>query len=169
MPEQALAGHLSKATGMDISGKMVDEYKTRLADLAPTTPQGAPLPINTHVGDLLAEELSPELPRVEGFDLAAVGLGFHHFDNFPRAVARLAACLKPGGTLLILDFTEEGDRLDPAPGVTAQGFSEQMMVGLFEQAGLQDAAYTLMDGHAELMHHGKAGRKKVFLARGRKV
>lgn len=39
-----------------------------------------------------------------GFDLAVVGLGFHHFDDPNLAARRLAARLKPGGVLVILDF-----------------------------------------------------------------
>lgn len=39
-----------------------------------------------------------------GFDLAVVGLGFHHFDDPDLAAKRLAARLKPGGVLMIIDF-----------------------------------------------------------------
>jgi SAM-dependent methyltransferase len=38
------------------------------------------------------------------FDIAAVGLGFHHFEDPVLAATRLAERLKPGGVLLILDF-----------------------------------------------------------------
>lgn len=39
-----------------------------------------------------------------GFDLAVVGLGFHHFDDPDLAAKRLAARLRPGGVLMIIDF-----------------------------------------------------------------
>lgn len=39
-----------------------------------------------------------------GFDLAVVGLGFHHFDAPDLAAKRLAARLRPGGVLMIIDF-----------------------------------------------------------------
>lgn len=42
--------------------------------------------------------------KFSGFDLAVVGLGFHHFDDPDLAAKRLAARLKPGGVLLIIDF-----------------------------------------------------------------
>ena len=42
--------------------------------------------------------------RFFGFDLAVVGLGFHHFDDPDLAAKRLAARLKPGGVLMIIDF-----------------------------------------------------------------
>jgi SAM-dependent methyltransferase len=38
------------------------------------------------------------------FDLAVVGLGFHHFEDPTLAAARLAERLKPGGVLMIIDF-----------------------------------------------------------------
>lgn len=53
------------------------------------------------------EDQDPEAFRdgkFSGFDLAVVGLGFHHFDDPDLAAKRLAARLKPGGVLLIIDF-----------------------------------------------------------------
>jgi len=43
-------------------------------------------------------------PEFYNFDIAAVGLGFHHFDKPALAARRLAERLKTGGVLLILDF-----------------------------------------------------------------
>lgn len=53
------------------------------------------------------EDQDPEAFRdakFSGFDLAVVGLGFHHFDDPDLAAKRLAARLKPGGALMIIDF-----------------------------------------------------------------
>lgn len=38
------------------------------------------------------------------FDIAAVGMGFHHFDDPALAAKRLAGRLKKGGVLMIIDF-----------------------------------------------------------------
>lgn len=43
-------------------------------------------------------------PEFYDFDIAAVGLGFHHFDDPKLAARRLAERLKVGGVLMILDF-----------------------------------------------------------------
>lgn len=43
-------------------------------------------------------------PEFFGFDVAAVGLGFHHFDNPGYAAKQLAARLRPGGVLFVLEF-----------------------------------------------------------------
>jgi len=58
------------------------------------------------VGNLIDPTPSTALsgPQYEDFDIAAVGMGWHHFDNPPLAAKRLAARLKIGGVLLIIDF-----------------------------------------------------------------
>jgi SAM-dependent methyltransferase len=40
------------------------------------------------------------------FDVAGVGLGFHHFDKPDLASKRLAERLRPGGVLFIIDFVD---------------------------------------------------------------
>lgn len=42
------------------------------------------------------------------FEMACVGLGFHHFDNPALAAKRLVARLRAGGVLMILDFLPHG-------------------------------------------------------------
>lgn len=42
------------------------------------------------------------------FDIAVVGLGFHHFDDPALATRRLAERLKKGGVLMIVDFVPHG-------------------------------------------------------------
>lgn len=46
------------------------------------------------------------------FDIAVVGLGFHHFDDPALAAKRLVERLRPGGVLLILDFLPHGKVAD---------------------------------------------------------
>lgn len=58
--------------------------------------------------------LEPEAlaaPNFFNFDIAAVGLGFHHFDDPALAAQRLVKRLNPGGVLLVLDFLTH-DKLD---------------------------------------------------------
>lgn len=42
------------------------------------------------------------------FEMACVGLGFHHFDNPALAAKRLVTRLRAGGVLMILDFLPHG-------------------------------------------------------------
>ena len=46
------------------------------------------------------------------FDIAVVGLGFHHFDDPALAAKRLVERLRPGGVLMILDFLPHGKVAD---------------------------------------------------------
>lgn len=43
-------------------------------------------------------------PEFFDFDIAVVGLGFHHFDDPALAAKRLTERLKKGGVLMIIDF-----------------------------------------------------------------
>ncbi|KFZ16513.1 hypothetical protein V501_02178 [Pseudogymnoascus sp. VKM F-4519 (FW-2642)] len=69
--------------------------------------------VHAWVGDLI----DPKVDRpdqFEGsefweFDLAVVGLGFHHFDDVGLAARRLGERLKKGGALVILDFLPHED------------------------------------------------------------
>jgi SAM-dependent methyltransferase len=82
---------------------MVEQYNVA-ARASGLTPQQA----QAVVGDLCAQDGVPKpllAPGYFNFDIAAVCLGFHHFESPPLAVRRLAERLKPGsGVLLIIDF-----------------------------------------------------------------
>jgi SAM-dependent methyltransferase len=68
----------------------------------------SPNEMSASVGNLLVPtDPSPADFKGEewfNFDLAVVGLGFHHFEDPALAATRLAERLKPGGVLLIIDF-----------------------------------------------------------------
>ena len=49
-----------------------------------------------------------EKPEFYDFDIAAVGLGWHHFTDPAFAAKQLSKRLKVGGTLLIIDFLPHG-------------------------------------------------------------
>ncbi|KAF5559371.1 2-heptaprenyl naphthoquinone [Fusarium mexicanum] len=78
-----------------------------------------------------------------GFDVAGVGLGFHHFDKPDLASKQLAERLNPGGVLFIIDFVAH--KIDPKDaalrGITHHGFIEDEIKKMFEDAGLTDFAY----------------------------
>src|SRR5436305_1367661 len=62
------------------------------------------------VGNLISPSVSEDLAGEEffGFEIAAVGLGFHHCDEPGLAAKRLAERLRVGGVLLIIDFLPHG-------------------------------------------------------------
>lgn len=76
--------------------------------------QGIP-PSEMHavVGNLIDPSSEPPAhlsgPEFHDFDIAVVGLGFHHFDDPGLATKRLAERLKVGGVLMIVDFMPHGN------------------------------------------------------------
>ena len=124
------------------------------------------------VGNLLREESTPpelDSPEFFDFDLAVVGMGFHHFQNVGLATKRLVDRLKPDGVLLILDFvTHVNDAKDhPAIHTVAHhGFSENEVKKLFGDAGLKEVEIVVYGGPPVYMK-GISDRTP-FLAKGRK-
>ncbi|CAO2651223.1 Nn.00g095200.m01.CDS01 [Neocucurbitaria sp. VM-36] len=102
--------YVTKTQGIDISTGMVSAYNNRAR--AANVPEAT---VNAVVGDLFDKsnpspsELSG--PEWQNFDLAAVGFGFHHFEDVVFSARQLKERLRPGGVLVINDFLEGGDFL----------------------------------------------------------
>lgn len=122
-------------------------------------------------------------PSFFDFDIAAVGLGLHHFDDPALAAKRLVERLRPGGVLLIIDFLPHqadhvrghGCELDKEHSqamatVTHHGFSPETIRAIFDGAGAGiDFA---MDECADTISGPRDGgsfKRKIFLARGAKT
>jgi len=87
---------------------MVNEYNTSARNQGiPENEMFATLGNLLNASSPLPESLSA--PEFFNFDIAAVGLGFHHFDVPALAAKRLAERLKKGGVLMIVDFLPHGD------------------------------------------------------------
>lgn len=130
------------------------------------------------VGDLLTVDPSStvsSVPDVDEFDIVAVGLGFHHFEDPVLATKRLAERVKAGGVVLIIDFSDQDFRVrhdaafpkHAAHTVKTHGFSETRMKDIFEAAGLSKPAYRLMPGEVRMGDENPVIRK-VFLGRAEK-
>ncbi|KIX93622.1 uncharacterized protein Z520_10528 [Fonsecaea multimorphosa CBS 102226] len=188
----ALAARATEYTGIDLSENMVKAYNVRFnphpANKAGNTSSSADeaaglddqldetLAAHAVVGNLLdSKDPSPShlsSPEFFNFDLVAVGLGYHHFQDIQLATKRLVERLRPGGIFLILDFVTHAmeESSDPTKQsvkntVAHAGFSEEELRSYFEQAGLTDFAIVKMDG--EVLLRGEA-KRRPFLARGRK-
>lgn len=137
--------------------------------------------MHAHVGNLCLPTDSPSYPTQTqlfsssdffSFDLAAICLGFHHFDDPPLAARRLVERLRPGsGVLMILDFLphEKMDASHPASGtVIHHGFSKEQIQKIFEDAGAGEhfafeelaVVFNKAAGTREEM------KRKIFMARG---
>lgn len=163
---------MTQIRGIDISPNMVARYND--------TMQAAGLPAATaHAveGNLIdpvgvAGRLS--IPDLSGFDIAAVGLGFHHFESPALTIKRLAERLNPGGVVLIIDLVadddEEGLKQSKAGHtIKTHGFSEQTMKEIFEGEGLEGVGYHIMQKPVKLgMGEDNLRQKHIFLARAQK-
>ncbi|KAK4188952.1 S-adenosyl-L-methionine-dependent methyltransferase [Podospora australis] len=169
----ALAPYTTQCVGIDLSENMVATYNARAEN------QGLSLQeMHAYQGNLCSpSDPDPEAfasPEFRNFDITAVGLGFHHFDDPALAAKRLAERLKPGGVLLILDFfthgtAEFGHEVNAT--ITHHGFSEAEIQRIFEEAGVgKDFA---LDAVEPMVFHRATEsrpeiRRRIFLARGTK-
>ncbi|KAK7743767.1 hypothetical protein SLS53_003786 [Cytospora paraplurivora] len=100
---RALAPYITQSIGIDLSEKMVAAYNTRARNQGLAEDEMA-----AYHGNLCVPgDEDPAVfrdPKFSDFDLAVVGLGFHHFDDPELAAERLVARLRPGGVLMIIDF-----------------------------------------------------------------
>ncbi|KUI72695.1 hypothetical protein VM1G_08107 [Cytospora mali] len=106
-PGQALAPYITQSIGIDLSEKMVAAYNVRAQNQGLTEDEMAAF----HGNLCVPGDESPGAfrdPKFFDFDLAVVGLGFHHFDDPELAAKRLVARLRPGGVLMIIDFLPHG-------------------------------------------------------------
>lgn len=93
-------------------------------------------------GDLLdpAGTPGPELdgPEFRDFDVVAMGYALHHVDDTQNMIQKLSERLRPGGTLLIIDFIgKHASELGGGADFVAHGgFVEDQLRVQFQKAGL---------------------------------
>jgi SAM-dependent methyltransferase len=158
---------VTKIRGIDISPNMVKEYN------AAAGTSGA----YAIEGDLFAAEGVPEqfqTPEFSEFDVAVVGLGFHHFENPKLALERLAGRLKGvTGVLVIVDFLPfkhvHSHGGAAAATIKHHGFTPEDMRDLYTAAGFVDFDIVALKKPAVMeMKDGTISERTIFLAKGRK-
>ncbi|KAK4550883.1 hypothetical protein LTR36_000463 [Oleoguttula mirabilis] len=178
---KALGPYVTSMQGIDISEKMVEEYN-KAALSSGLQPEQA----SAVVGDLFAEKVPDSLegPRFQNFDVAVVGLGFHHFEDPALAVKRLVERLKPTGVLLLVDFVPFGEERKREEELRAQnpdadfpdmsrtikhnGFERADMEKLFTNGGLEDFSWAVLDEQAVMELPKGTVHRTLFIARGRR-
>ncbi|KAK0633727.1 S-adenosyl-L-methionine-dependent methyltransferase [Immersiella caudata] len=170
---RALASYTTQCVGIDLSDSMVATYNARADN------QGlAESEMRAYQGDLtVPNDSNPAKFASENFfdfDIAAVGLGFHHFDDPTLAAHRLVERLRIGGVLLVLDFLphEKMHSTHAASHtVTHHGFSREAIQKIFDDAGagkdfaIEDVAVVFNKPN----ENGHEMRRQLFLARGTKA
>ncbi|KAK0833269.1 hypothetical protein LTR03_014929 [Friedmanniomyces endolithicus] len=189
---KALGPSVTTIRGIDISESMVEKYNEAALSSGLTTEQA-----HAVAGDLFAEKVSPQLsgPEFQLFDIAVIGLGFHHFEDPALAIKRLAERLKPEtGVLVIVDFLPfadevarehqhqhqhqhshenahsagEGGASEMAHTIKHTGFTREGMEKLFADGGLEGFGGSVLDEPAVMEMESGRKERKVFVARGRR-
>ncbi|WPG97724.1 Hypothetical protein R9X50_00050500 [Acrodontium crateriforme] len=172
---KALGSSVTTIRGIDISENMVKVYNEAARSSGLTVEQA-----NAVVGDLFATDVPNELQDDElyNFDIAVVGLGFHHFEDPALAVKRLAERLKAAtGTLIIIDFLpfdrkvadQPKDMPDMSTTIKHNGFIREGMNKLFTDAGLGDFGFDILSEPTRMELQSGPVERTIFIARGRKA
>lgn len=144
--------------------------------------------IHAAQGNLLDEKISEAITQPEffNFDVAAIGLGFHHFalDTQVTMLQRIGQRLKPGGELLILDFfhgAKDADgklipvdkvedwKKDSQNTISATGFTQDHMRQVYEAAGFGDFSLQVFDEPIIMETGGTTKTRIGFLSKGKKL
>ncbi|KAJ7684439.1 S-adenosyl-L-methionine-dependent methyltransferase [Mycena polygramma] len=154
-----LAPHCKTVVGVDISQGMVDEFNKGAQN------HGIPIAQMRAVrADLKGDEA--ELEGIK-FDVVMCSLAYHHIEDIAAVTRILAFFLKPGGTLLIVDYPKMDYTAVPdAVMIIAHkgGISEAAIKEVYKGAGLGDFERVLFKGPKTDMHP-----EDIFLAKGVKL
>ncbi|KFG83062.1 putative 2-heptaprenyl-1,4-naphthoquinone methyltransferase [Metarhizium anisopliae] len=170
---RALGADLSQCVGIDIAESMVERYNANAKANGLALDKRA-----AYLGNLFSpDDPSPAAfasPNFFNFDLAGVGLGFHHIDDCVLAAKRLSERLKPGGSLFIVDFVSHAplDHGATSLGIRHHGFSEDQIRAIFDEAGVgNNFKFETMDEDISFdhAHGGNHMVRRVFFARGDKT
>lgn len=136
---------------------MVKEYNTRAES------EGIPATrMLAHHGNLMKPDEPAAFDGAEffGFDIAFVGLGFHHFADPALAAKRLARRLRSDGRLVIIDNLAEDHT----------GFSRESLQKMFEEAGVgKDYDFVVLSRPLKIGKGEDAREQRIFMAKGTKA
>ncbi|KPM35665.1 hypothetical protein AK830_g10896 [Neonectria ditissima] len=136
MLSRVLARNVTESIGIDVTENMVKAYNAQAQNEDTASSRSAFLGNLADPSDAAPSAFSDA--KFFDFDIAGVGLGWHHFDDCGLAAKRLADRLKPGGVLFIVDFSSHEMDMEHAShhGITHHGFSQAQIKTMFEEAGV---------------------------------
>lgn len=165
----ALASYVDTIRGIDISENMVEKYNEAARQSGMTSDH-----CNAVVGDLFGETVPDHLttPDLYQFDIAVIGLGFHHFENPTLAIKRLTERLKPGeGVLVIVDFlpfSKDDNTGGAQHTIKTHGFGKEDMAKMYRDAGLEDFGFDVLSEPAVMEFESGTKERQVFIAKGKR-
>ncbi|KAJ6546828.1 S-adenosyl-L-methionine-dependent methyltransferase [Mycena capillaripes] len=157
---RGLAPHCKTLIGVDISQGMVDEFNKGVQNHG----------ISTEHMSAVRAELKGEDTELDGikFDVVMCSLAYHHIDDIATVTRLLTFFLKPGGTLLVVDYPTMDAAAVPEevlPAIAHKGgISETAIKDVYDAAGLGKFQRVLFKGPKSPMHP-----EDIFLAKGVKL
>ena len=172
---------------------MINEYKSNIQEA------GYGDKVVALNGDLFADPVPADIsgPEYSDFDLVAVSMALHHFEDPGLAMNRLGQRLRQGGVCLIIDIIPEehhdhdhghrhghghgghdhgnhGHGTDHEYGASStiktHGFSAEQMKKLYEDAGLTVGFdYQVIEEPLVMKKDGKPLEKTIFFARAQRA
>lgn len=104
------------------------------------------------------------------YDIITSSMTFHHVQDVPSLVQRLAARLKDGGHLCVADLDPDNGKFhDDNTGVFHFGFTRELMMEYFRSAGLSDVKSVTSAVVEKKNDAGETADFSVFLVTGRKI
>jgi ubiquinone/menaquinone biosynthesis C-methylase UbiE len=144
LPSRTLKPHFKTCIGVDVSAGMLAKYNATATRLGL-----GPEEMIAVRGNLFSEPVEPTDPPLpaellQNFDLAAICMALHHMEDIQLAISKLAERLRPGGTLLVIDWAQ-------ITGSTAaqKQFMEDVETGKIATKGLEQN----VDAHGHHHHH----------------
>uniref|UniRef100_A0A0W0FWP2 Hexaprenyldihydroxybenzoate methyltransferase n=1 Tax=Moniliophthora roreri TaxID=221103 RepID=A0A0W0FWP2_MONRR len=132
--------------GVDISNGMVDEYNRNVEKWGFNKISSTKGKLKAVRADITDKEsgIPPELQGRQ-FDIIFCCMTYHHLPSIVDTTRALADFLKPGGTLLVVDWVKPEIMLelseDQQSLIKVPGLSKQEMRSAFEAAGLTFRSY----------------------------
>ncbi|KAF7359141.1 Methyltransf-25 domain-containing protein [Mycena sanguinolenta] len=157
---RGIAPHCKTLLGVDISQGMVDEFNKGAENHG----------ISTEKMRAVRMELKGEDTELEGikFDVVMCSLAYHHFGDMAAVTRLLTFFLKPGGTLIVVDYPKMDAAAVPVEALSviahAGGVTEVALKEVYDGVGLGDFQWVLFQGPKSDIHP-----EGLFLAKGIKI
>ncbi|PHH78301.1 hypothetical protein CDD83_3997 [Cordyceps sp. RAO-2017] len=171
----------SQCIGVDLAEGMLAQYRATAAEIGLSEAQARAVQGNLLAPNIEATATSPPLSeeQLSNFDMVAICMALHHVDDIELATRRLAQRLRPGGVLLIIDWaTRDGSASETTPlqyqphpaahTISHDSFTQDQILGLFQQAGCGDSRFVLADQLSDVPG-ALGGKMQLFFARASKL
>ncbi|CAJ0554565.1 Ff.00g130780.m01.CDS01 [Fusarium sp. VM40] len=166
----ALLPWFSKIRGIDIADANVQRYNQLALDQ-----DVSPDVVRAIQGDVRSPDSEMSTEDFSGFHAVVISMALHHIDDPKTLLSHLYQQLRPGGHLLVVDWTPEHYGIEGSVANHAAvhttgfyGFDEEAMLEMMSSVGLQDVGFILAPERSSM---GKeiGGERQMFFAHGKRL